>query len=119
MPSADREGRGAGQVLAKKTSSILGFVQGFCLVQRQKRVLLVRRSGRVAEGGGLENRCAREGTVGSNPTSSATSVSPLLSVLFSPWKSPAPALQPTTAPLPGGSVVIDPGSRFLPFIEVA
>ena len=30
-----------------------------------------RRSGRVAEGGGLENRCTREGTVGSNPTSSA------------------------------------------------
>ena len=27
----------------------------------------------MAEGGGLENRCTREGTVGSNPTSSATS----------------------------------------------
>ena len=25
----------------------------------------------MAEGGGLENRCTREGTVGSNPTSSA------------------------------------------------
>jgi len=25
----------------------------------------------VAESGGLENRCAREGTVGSNPTPSA------------------------------------------------
>ncbi len=28
----------------------------------------------MAEGGGLENRCTREGTVGSNPTSSAMSL---------------------------------------------
>ena len=32
----------------------------------------------MVEGGGLENRCTREGTVGSNPTSSATSVTILL-----------------------------------------
>ena len=30
-----------------------------------------RRSAGVVERGGLENRCARERTVGSNPTSSA------------------------------------------------
>ena len=28
----------------------------------------------MVEGGGLENRCTREGTVGSNPTSSAISL---------------------------------------------
>jgi hypothetical protein len=33
--------------------------------------VFARRSGRVAEGGGLENRCARKGTGGSNPSSSA------------------------------------------------
>ena len=31
----------------------------------------MRRGARVAESGGLENRCARKGTVGSNPTLSA------------------------------------------------
>ena len=36
----------------------------------------------MAEGGGLENRCTREGTVGSNPTSSAISVTLLFSVLY-------------------------------------
>ena len=36
-------------------------------------ILALRRSGRVVEGGGLENRCTRKGTVGSNPTSSAKS----------------------------------------------
>ena len=33
-----------------------------------------RRSGRVVEGGGLENRCTLTGTVGSNPTSSANAL---------------------------------------------
>ena len=31
----------------------------------------MRRGARVAESGGLENRCTRKGTVGSNPTLSA------------------------------------------------
>ncbi len=31
----------------------------------------------MVEGGGLENRCTRKGTVGSNPTSSANSFSHL------------------------------------------
>ena len=32
----------------------------------------MRRGARVVESGGLENRCTRKGTVGSNPTLSAT-----------------------------------------------
>ncbi len=31
----------------------------------------------MVEGGGLENRCTRKGTVGSNPTSSANSINHL------------------------------------------
>ena len=31
----------------------------------------MRRGARVVESGGLENRCTRKGTVGSNPTLSA------------------------------------------------
>ena len=34
--------------------------------------MTARRDARVAESGGLENRCTRKGTVGSNPTPSAT-----------------------------------------------
>ena len=47
-----------------------------------------RRSGRVVEGGGLENRCTLTGTVGSNPTSSANSFSQLAdSETDSVWQS--------------------------------
>ncbi len=35
-------------------------------------VPIARRGVRVAYGDGLENRCSRKGTVGSNPTPSAT-----------------------------------------------
>ena len=34
----------------------------------------MRRGARVVESGGLENRCTRKGTVGSNPTLSARSI---------------------------------------------
>ena len=34
----------------------------------------MRRGARVAESGGLENRCTRKGTVGSNPTLSAIEI---------------------------------------------
>ena len=34
--------------------------------------IVTRRGVRVAYGDGLENRCIRKGTVGSNPTPSAT-----------------------------------------------
>jgi hypothetical protein len=40
---------------------------------RQAQDLIdMRRGARVVESGGLENRCSRKGTVGSNPTLSAT-----------------------------------------------
>jgi hypothetical protein len=39
----------------------------------------MRRGARVAESGGLENRCALTGTVGSNPT---LSVSDLFMVIY-------------------------------------
>ena len=37
----------------------------------QSSIPRVRRGARVVESGGLENRCTRKGTVGSNPTLSA------------------------------------------------
>ena len=38
---------------------------------RQAHSIDMRRGARVVESGGLENRCTRKGTVGSNPTLSA------------------------------------------------
>src|SRR6185437_14723660 len=40
------------------------------------RVLAARRGARVVDRDGLENRCARKGTVGSNPTLSANTFYP-------------------------------------------
>ena len=40
-----------------------------------------RRGVRVADGDGLENRCSRKGTVGSNPTPSANSKYEIVSLL--------------------------------------
>ena len=42
--------------------------------QIQDRYRLPRRGARVVDRGGLENRCTREGTVGSNPTPSAIDI---------------------------------------------
>ena len=43
------------------------------LFSRQAQDLIdMRRGARAVESGGLENRCTRKGTVGSNPTLSAT-----------------------------------------------
>ena len=39
------------------------------------RLCSTRRDGRVVDGGGLENHCARKGTGGSNPSPSAKSMS--------------------------------------------
>ena len=36
-----------------------------------RRAVRIRRDGRVVEGGGLENRCAGNRTLGSNPSPSA------------------------------------------------
>src|SRR5689334_2004098 len=47
----------------------------------------MRRGAGVAERGGLENRCTLAGTVGSNPTLSATSPATLKSALESNEKS--------------------------------
>ena len=44
-----------------------------CSAWAKMRVCPTRRGARVVESGGLENRCALTGTVGSNPTLSAMS----------------------------------------------
>ncbi len=46
----------------------------------------MRRGARVAESGGLENRCARKGTVGSNPTLSATTLRLISYLRLQAWR---------------------------------
>src|SRR6478609_3759381 len=59
MVALERVERGADLGLTPRAVVTLGLPRG------------ARRGGRVVDGGGLENRCTRKGTGGSNPSSSA------------------------------------------------
>ena len=63
-------------VRARHLASARAFVRGPRLSTRPAASGLpfVRRGARVVDWAGLANRCARKGTVGSNPTLSATTI---------------------------------------------
>jgi hypothetical protein len=64
--------RGQGSVVTRQTCRKIDS----CCKSLSVKDWSVRRGGRVVEGGGLENRCTGNRTVGSNPTSSASLRSP-------------------------------------------